>query len=115
MTLSSCVDVRVQPAVEVLAGVPGAEKRDPRGAAPSSAAGETDQTHGQGEETEEEGRGGGRGEQESSGKDTLMEVQDDGRGENFFFLNRRSWRGHSLVTVRKRRRVMKRGEVRKGG
>lgn len=49
-----------------------------------------------------------------------MEIVDDGVGEKFaqsalFILNRRSWRGHSLVTVKKRRQMMKREEVRKGG
>lgn len=49
-----------------------------------------------------------------------MEIEDDGVGELFpqsalFILNRRSWRGHTLVPVKKRRRVMKREEVRKGG
>lgn len=49
-----------------------------------------------------------------------MEIEDGGVGENFpqsalFVLNRRSWRGHTLVTVKKRRQMMKREEVRKGG
>lgn len=49
-----------------------------------------------------------------------MEIEDDGVGGNFpqsavFILNRRSWRGHTLVTVKKRRQMMKGEEVRKGG
>lgn len=50
-----------------------------------------------------------------------MEIEDDGVGENFpqsalFILNRRRWRGHTLDTVKKKRRqMMKREEVRKGG
>lgn len=49
-----------------------------------------------------------------------MEIQDDGVGENFpqsalFISNRRSSRGHTLVTLKKRRQMMKREEVRKGG
>lgn len=88
--LCPCADVCVQPTVEVLARVSGAQKRDPQGSAPPSAAGEKDQTHSPGEATEEEGRGGWR-EQESSGKDTPMEVKDVGVGGNlpqsaFFFF-----------------------------
>lgn len=67
------VDVSVQRTVEVLAWVSTAEQQRPRGATPSSAAGETSQTQSQSEETEEKrgGRGGGGRAEESSREEII--------------------------------------------